>query len=166
MNSFQLIKYDVYSIFRSPLTYLALLLTYGAMAGMTVLFVQQLDKVDGNIILAVGSWFFSIVGLLFVIKTITRDISQGTLQLFMNKTKNRVGYFIAKVCSMIIIALLMSGFLVAFVIIVQNIVDGKNVTAEKCWELLVFYLIFHLFFGLLLYLFALVIPKTALIYTV
>ena len=60
----------------------------------------------------------------------------------------------------------MSGFLVAFVIIVQNIVDGKNVTAEKCWELLVFYLIFHLFFGLLLYLFALVIPKTALIYTV
>ncbi|GEQ01270.1 hypothetical protein HFD07_11415 [Staphylococcus arlettae] len=166
MNSFQLIKHDVYSIFRSPLTYLALLLTYGAMAGMTVLFVQQLDKVDGNIILAVGSWFFSIVGLLFVIKTITRDISQGTLQLFMNKTKNRVGYFIAKVCSMIIIALLMSGFLVAFVIIVQNIVDGKNVTAEKCWELLVFYLIFHLFFGLLLYLFALVIPKTALIYTV
>ena len=64
MNSFQLIKHDVYSIFRSPLTYLALLLTYGAMAGMTVLFVQQLDKVDGNIILAVGSWFFSIVGLL------------------------------------------------------------------------------------------------------
>ena len=81
MNSLQLVKYDMYSIIKSPLTYLALLLTIAPLIGFTVLFVQQSDEMNGNILLSAGSWFFSLMGLLFVIKTITRDISQGTLQL-------------------------------------------------------------------------------------
>ena len=45
---------------------------------------------------------FLFFGLLVVIKTITRDYSQGTIQLYMNKVKNRVGYVIAKTISIII----------------------------------------------------------------
>ncbi|MDW5471153.1 phenol-soluble modulin export ABC transporter permease subunit PmtD [Staphylococcus equorum] len=165
MNSLQLVKYDIYSIIRSPLTYLALLLTILPLIGFTVLFVQQSDKIDGNMLLSIGSWFFSIMGLLFVIKTITRDISQGTIQLYMNKTSSRVGYVIAKVISIILIAIIITAILVGFVLIVQQIVDGENIKVYKIFELLWFFILFHLFFGLLLYLFSLVVPKTALIFT-
>ncbi len=165
MNSLQLVKYDIYSIIRSPLTYLALLLTILPLIGFTVLFVQQSDKIDGNMLLSIGSWFFSIMGLLFVIKTITRDISQGTIQLYMNKTSSRVGYVIAKVISIILIAIIITAILVGFVLIVQQIVDGENIKVDKIFELLWFFILFHLFFGLLLYLFSLVVPKTALIFT-
>src|SRR5699024_10993442 len=145
MNSIQLVKYDLISIFKSPLTYLALLLTILPMIGFTILFVQQSDEMNGNTLLSIGSWFFSIMGLLFVIKTITRDISQGTIQLYMNKTSSRVGYVVAKVVSIILIAILITAILVAFVLIVQGIVDGKNINMDK--------------------IFALVVPKTALIFT-
>ncbi|MGX5790941.1 phenol-soluble modulin export ABC transporter permease subunit PmtD [Staphylococcus equorum] len=165
MNSLQLVKYDIYSIIRSPLTYLALLLTILPLIGFIVLFVQQSDKIDGNMLLSIGSWFFSIMGLLFVIKTITRDISQGTIQLYMNKTSSRVGYVIAKVISIILIAIIITAILVGFVLIVQQIVDGENIKVDKIFELLWFFILFHLFFGLLLYLFSLVVPKTALIFT-
>lgn len=165
MNSLQLVKYDMYSIIKSPLTYLALLLTIAPLIGFTVLFVQQSDEMNGNILLSAGSWFFSLMGLLFVIKTITRDISQGTLQLYMNKKSNRVGYIIAKVISIILIALIVTAILTAFVLIIQGIVDGENVKTEKFFDLLWFFILFHLFYGLLLYLFALIVPKTALIFT-
>lgn len=108
MNSLQLVKYDLFSIFKSPLTYLALLLTLLPMVGFIILFLQQADEMNGNTLLTIGSWFFSIMGLLFVIKTITRDISQGTIQLYMNKTSNRIGYIIAKVISIILIAVLIT----------------------------------------------------------
>lgn len=165
MNSLQLVKYDMYSIFKSPLTYLALLLTIIPLIGFTVLFVQQSDQMNGNTLLSAGSWFFSLMGLLFVIKTITRDISQGTIQLYMNKTSSRVGYVIAKVISIILIAIIITAILVGFVLIVQQIVDGENIKVDKIFELLWFFILFHLFFGLLLYLFSLVVPKTALIFT-
>ena len=127
MNSLQLVKYDMYSIFKSPLTYLALLLTIIPLIGFTVLFVQQSDQMNGNTLLSAGSWFFSLMGLLFVIKTITRDISQGTIQLYMNKKSSRAGYVIAKVISILLISIMITAALVVFVLIVQGIVDGKNV---------------------------------------
>ncbi|WP_436855725.1 phenol-soluble modulin export ABC transporter permease subunit PmtD [Staphylococcus caeli] len=165
MNSLQLVKYDMYSIFKSPLTYLALLLTLIPMVGFTILFVQQSDEMNGNTLLSIGSWFFSLMGLLFVIKTITRDISQGTIQLYMNKTSSRVGYVVTKLISIILIAILMTVVLVAVVLIIQGFVDGENIKTKKIFELLWFFMMFHLFFGLLLYLFSLIVPKTALIFT-
>ena len=95
MNIFQLVKHDIISIVKSPLTYLALILTFIPLIGVTALINQQMHKVDANTIMSAGSWFFSIVGLLFVIKTITRDIGQGTIQLYLNQVSNRIKYFIA-----------------------------------------------------------------------
>jgi ABC-2 type transport system permease protein len=83
----------------------------------------------------------------------------------MNKTSSRVGYVIAKVISIILIAIIITAILVGFVLIVQQIVDGENIKVDKIFELLWFFILFHLFFGLLLYLFSLVVPKTALIFT-
>lgn len=165
MNIAQLVKFDIYSIIKSPLTYLALILTWAPMILVTVLQNQQNDEVDAEMLLEMGSWFFSVVGLLFVIKTLTRDISQGTLQLFMNKTSHRIGYVIAKTISIIFIAVLMIGILAATILIIEGVTDGSNVKGDKFLDLLWFYIIFQLFYGLLLYLFALVVPKTALIFT-
>ncbi|MHD0397287.1 phenol-soluble modulin export ABC transporter permease subunit PmtD [Staphylococcus simulans] len=164
MNLFQLVKHDMISILRSPLTYLALILTLLPIVGMTALINQQMHKVDGDIILAMGSWFFSIVGLLFMIKTITRDISQGTIQLYLNKTSNRIKYFIAKVLSIALIAILITVILDVLVLIIQAFTKGPDVKDEKMIQILWFYFIFLLFFGLLLFLVALIVPKPALIY--
>ncbi|WP_412521418.1 phenol-soluble modulin export ABC transporter permease subunit PmtD [Staphylococcus simulans] len=164
MNLFQLVKHDIISILRSPLTYLALLLTLLPIIGMTALINQQMHKVDGDIILSMGSWFFSIVGLLFMIKTITRDISQGTIQLYLNKTSNRIKYFIAKVLSITFIAILITVLLDVIVLLIQAVTKGPDVKDEKMIQILWFYFIFLLFFGLLLFLVALVVPKPALIY--
>ena len=125
MNIFQLVKHDIISIVKSPLTYLALILTFIPLIGVTALINQQMHKVDANTIMSAGSWFFSIVGLLFVIKTITRDIGQGTIQLYLNKVSNRIKYFIAKVISIIFITLLMTGILDLFVFIVQSATKGQ-----------------------------------------
>ena len=57
---------------------------------------KNTDNVDYSMILPMANWMFLFFGLLVVIKTITRDYSQGTIQLYMNKVKNRVGYVIAK----------------------------------------------------------------------
>ncbi|WP_251518385.1 MULTISPECIES: phenol-soluble modulin export ABC transporter permease subunit PmtD [Staphylococcus] len=166
MNSLQLVKYDMYSILRSPLTYLALILVLVPIITFTILANQNNHEVDGNTVLTAGSWFFSIMGLLFVIKTITRDISNGTIQLYMNKKSSRIGYIVAKTISMILIAILITVLLIIFVLIVQGVVDGKTVKADKFFNLLWFFIMFHLFFGLLLYLFSLFVPKAAVIFTV
>lgn len=164
MKIFQLVKFDIISILKSPLTYLAFILTFLPLIGITALINQQMHKVDADMIMSAGSWFFSIVGLLFVIKTITRDIGQGTIQLYLNKVSSRVKYFIAKVISIMFIALLMTGMLDLFVYIVQSVTKGPDLKDEKFIQILWFYLIFFLFFGLLLFLIALIVPKPALIY--
>ena len=69
---------------------------WGIITAMTVLLAKNNDKVDYSMILPMANWMFLFFGLLVVIKTITRDYSQGTIQLYMNKVKNRVGYVIAK----------------------------------------------------------------------
>ena len=164
MNIFQLVKHDIISIVKSPLTYLALILTFIPLIGVTALINQQMHKVNADMIMSAGSWFFSIVGLLFVIKTITRDIGQGTIQLYLNKVSNRFKYFIAKVISIVFISFLMTGILDLFVFIIQSATKGPDLKDEKFIQILWFYLIFFLFFGLLLFLISLIAPKPALIY--
>ena len=95
MKSLQLVKYDILSFFKSYLTYIALICIWGIITAMTVLLAKNNDKVDYSMILPMANWMFLFFGLLVVIKTITRDYSQGTIQLYMNKVKNRIGYIIA-----------------------------------------------------------------------
>ena len=67
------------------------------------------DQVNYSSILSMANWMFLFFGLLVVIKTITRDYS-GTIQLYMNKVKNRIGYIIAKTISIILFS-----FIFAFI---------------------------------------------------
>ncbi|QLK86439.1 hypothetical protein [Staphylococcus sp. 17KM0847] len=165
MSSLQLIKYDIISILRSPLTYLAILLGALPIAIIAVILVQNDTPIEGDQILTVSKWFFSMVGLLFVIKTITRDSGQGTIQLYLNNVRNRIGYFIAKFCSILFIALFTTGIVLLMTYVVQWTTDGTDFKTKYIGELLIFYLILFLVYGLLLFLINLIIQKPSLVFT-
>ena len=59
------------------------------------------DKVDYSMILPMANGCFYSLVYSLLLKQL-RDYSQGTIQLYMNKVKNRVGYVIAKTISIII----------------------------------------------------------------
>ena len=120
MKSLQLVKYDILSFFKSYLTYIALICIWGIITAMTVLLAKNNDKVDYSMILPMANWMFLFFGLLVVIKTITRDYSQGTIQLYMNKVKNRVGYVIAKTISIIIFSFIFTLITYVTLLVIQT----------------------------------------------
>ena len=108
MKSLQLVKYDLISILKSPYTYLAFILVIG----MTVFQASMManyssaHKVNIDMVFNLANWLFLFAGLLFIIKTITRDYSQGTIQLFMSRITSRMGYIITKTVSIVLISFL------------------------------------------------------------
>ncbi|PNZ70776.1 hypothetical protein E2556_07155 [Staphylococcus croceilyticus] len=165
MRSIQLVKYDIISFFKSYLTYIALLLIWAVLGLITILMARNNDKVDYTMILPMANWMFLFFGLLVVIKTITRDYSQGTIQLYMNKVKNRIGYVVAKTVSIIIISFIFTLITYLTMLIIEAATDGKNLDGDKFLTNIWFYLIFLLFFGLLLFLVTLIVQKPAVIFT-
>lgn len=109
MKSLQLVKYDLISILKSPYTYLAFILVIG----MTVFQASMManyssaHKVNIDMVFNLANWLFLFAGLLFIIKTITRDYSQGTIQLFMSRITSRMGYIITKTVSIVLISFLL-----------------------------------------------------------
>lgn len=165
MNILQLFKFDIVSVIKSPLTYLAILLGVAPIIITVLIMITNDNPVNANTMFSVGKWFFSLIGLLFVIKTITRDTSQGTIQLFLNQTKSRIGYFIAKSLSIIFISIFTTAVVLIVTYIVQWTTDGSDLKNEQTWKLLVFYLILFFVYGLLLFLINLIVQKPALVYT-
>ena len=165
MNIAQLIKYDLISILKSPLTYIALLLGIAPLAITIGILIGNHKDVDPGTMFSVAKWFFSLIGLMFVIKTITRDTSQGTIQLFINNVRNRVSYFVAKFVSIILISILMSGVVILVTYIISWTTKGPDFDSKNIWELIVFYLILFLVYGLLLLLINLFVQKPSLVFT-
>ncbi len=96
MRILNLVKYDFYSIFKSPLTYLAILVVSSLIA-LSILMANSMDNpkhiiVYGSVF-AAAKWLLLIIGLMFVVKTITRDFSQGTIQLYMRSNTRWIHYF-------------------------------------------------------------------------
>lgn len=167
MRSLQLVKFDLISILKSPLTYLALILVIGMtvfQASMQAAYSKS-HEVNNEMVFVLANWLFLFTGLLFIIKTITRDYSQGTIQLYMSKVSSRIGYIIAKTISMILISFLFTLLQYLVIIVIQASTKGSNVDGDKFLNNIWFYLIFFLFFGLFLLLLTLIIEKPAVIFT-
>lgn len=169
MNIFQLVKFDFYSILKSPLTYISLIVVAGLSAMQTILMSNAKNnpshEVNYDMVFALTNWLFLFIGLLFIIKTITRDYSQGTIQLFMSKMKSRVGYIVAKTISIVVISLLFTLLQYILMLILQQTTKGKALDGDKFLNNIWFYLIFFLFFGLVLLFVTLVVQQTAVIFT-
>ncbi|UEX90762.1 phenol-soluble modulin export ABC transporter permease subunit PmtD [Staphylococcus ratti] len=165
MNILQLIKYDIISVLKSPLTYIALFLGIAPIALIVGIMMGNHNDVNPNTMFSVAKWFFSLIGLMFIIKTLTRDSGQGTIQLFVNNLRNRISYFIAKFFSIILLSLLMSGVVILITYAIIWITNGKDFETKNIWELIVFYLILFLVYGLLLFLINMFVQKPALVFT-
>ncbi|MDR5603068.1 hypothetical protein RCO12_06395 [Staphylococcus coagulans] len=165
MRILQLVKFDMISILKSPLTYLAIILGVAPLITTMAILVTHDKPVNANTLFSVGKWFFSLIGLLFVIKTITRDSGQGTIQLFLNHYRNRVGYFIAKCCSIALISIITTAVVLIVTYLIQWTTKGEELNNQNTWKLLVFYLILFFVYGLLLFLINLIVQKPALVYT-
>ena len=126
MRSLQLVKYDILSFCKSYLTYIALILIWLVLGLITFLMARNNDQVNYSSILSMANWMFLFFGLLVVIKTITRDYSQGTIQLYMNKVKNRIGYIIAKTISIILFSFIFAFITYITLMLVQAFTEGKN----------------------------------------
>ena len=133
MRSLQLVKFDLISILKSPLTYLALILVIGMtvfQASMQAAYSKS-HEVNNEMVFVLANWLFLFAGLLFIIKTITRDYSQGTIQLYMSKVSSRIGYIIAKTISMILISFLFTLLQYLVIIVIQASTKGSNVDRKS-----------------------------------
>ncbi|MCS4486936.1 phenol-soluble modulin export ABC transporter permease subunit PmtD [Staphylococcus americanisciuri] len=165
MNSMQLVKFDVLSILKSPLTYIAIVLGTAPAVGITMIMVAQDIDVEAYVILSVLKWFFSIIGMLFVVKTITRDSGQGTIQLYLNSVRNRLSYLIAKTVSIVFISLIVTGVVLLVTYLVQWSINGMGLKTSVTWQLFIFYLMLFLIYGLLLFLINLFVQKSSLVFS-
>lgn len=167
MKSLQLVKFDFYSILKSPLTYIAMIIVIGLTVFQTAMMASYSHNhtVSYGMVFAMSNWLFLFAGLLFIIKTITRDYSQGTIQLYMSKKSSRIGYILAKTISIILISFLFTLIQYVLMMIIQATTKGKALDGDKFLTNIWFYLIFFLFFGLFLLLITLAVQKTAVIFT-
>ncbi|KIX90494.1 membrane protein [Staphylococcus microti] len=165
MNPLQLVKFDILSILKSPLTYIAILLGALPVTVVVGIVVANGDEVDPNMIVTFEKWFFSIIGLLFVVKTLTRDSSQGTIQLYLNNQRNRINYLITKTCSILFVSVFITGVVLLVAYVVQWTTKGGNLEGKTPWLLLIFYVMLFLIYGLLLFMINLVVQKAAFVYT-
>ncbi|PTU81081.1 hypothetical protein BUZ67_02065 [Staphylococcus pasteuri] len=167
MRALQLVKHDLISIIKSPLTYIAFILVVGLTVFQATMMANYNPghKVNYTMVFIMANWLFLFAGLLFIIKTVTRDYSQGTIQLYMNKMSSRIGYIIAKTISMILISFLFTLIQYLVIIIIEATTKGKSIDGDNFLTNIWFYLIFFLFFGLFLFLITLAVEKPAVIFT-
>lgn len=165
MNSLQLVKFDMLSVLKSPLTYIAILLGVLPIAVVVSIVVSTGDEVDPNMILSMEKWFFSLIGMMFIVKTLSRDISEGTIQLYLNSLHHRIRYFVAKSLSIIVMSVLVTVIVLGITYIVDWTTQGPSIDMKSVGQLPVFYLMLFVIYGLLLFMFNLIVQKPAFVYT-
>lgn len=106
MNILQHVKYDITRIFKSPLGLLGLFLAI--IPSIAVIIISlNMDNVFTSPDVLTGFFAFGgLVLLMFTLRTIVRDMSNGTIQLFLNSKKNRTMYLYGKLISVIGIIIL------------------------------------------------------------
>ena len=112
-----------------------ILIVSSLIATQSILMANSMDNPETYyclwICLCCSKMVVLIIGLMFVVKTITRDFSQGTIQLYMSKVKTRVGYIISKTISIILISILFALIHYVILIVVQASSNGKNLAFSK-----------------------------------
>lgn len=165
MNTFQLVKYDIKKTFKSLWNYICTLLIFIAISGIVYSFLETKGEASSEQIVRITAWVFSVMGLIVLIKILTRDISQNTLQLFLNKRINRNKYLIGKIISIIFVILLFSSLVTVYTLVVQFLIKGDSLTIETFLQFLFIYSLYFLIFGLTLFFITIYTQSQSLIYT-
>lgn len=126
--------------------------------------VHNNHKVSGETILTLSTWLFAFWGVMIITSFLVRDFSQGTLQLYLNSFKNRAKYFIFQLVYILIASVIVFLTLYVFVLIMQNIGDGKPIKNGVVGKALGIYILLFLFYGL--FLITLLVKSSSLIFSI
>lgn len=166
MNIFQLVKFNIWSVLKSLSTYLGLALVLVIPLFYTITKINNDVKISGENILTIAVWLFCFWGIILVTSTLTRDISQGTAQLYLNSFRNRIRYFIAQAITIFIIGILITLALLTYTFIMQSISGGDSISSKFIWRLVGIYTLQFLFYGLFLMLITLLLKNSSLVFSI
>lgn len=166
MSIIAIVKHDIYSIFRHYLTYTSLFLVLSLTGFIFYLFASAEQQLESSTIFMVSAWFIFILGIVFVTKTLTRDIEQGTIELYLSNVRNRVKYLSAKTLSLIAIAILFLFIFVGFTGAVIYLADISLGSTEEFRNLSYLYGLSFLHYGSLLFLISLLTRSNTLTYSI
>ncbi|WP_375050249.1 ABC transporter permease subunit [Staphylococcus pseudintermedius] len=165
MNTFQLVKYDIKKTFKSLWNYIGILFIFIVISGIVYSFLQTKGEASSEQIIRITAWIFSVQGLIVLIKVLTRDISQNTLQLFLNKSTNRNKYLIGKIFSILFVIILFSFIVTIYTLAVQLLTNGDHLKIETFLHFLFIYFLYFLIFGLTLFFITIYTQSQSLIFT-
>ena len=166
MSIYHLTKFNISRLLKNPFNYIGLLFVLMIPVFYTMAQVHNNNKVSGETILHLSTWLFAFWGVMIITAFLVRDFSQGTSQLYLNNLKNRVKYFVSQMISIFISSLIIFLVLYVFVLIMQNIGDGKAVENEMLLKALGIYILLFLFYGLFLFLITLLVKSSSLVFSI
>ncbi|MDE9751758.1 ABC transporter permease [Staphylococcus delphini] len=166
MSIFHLVNFNIWSIIKNKNTYLGLALILIIPLFYTITKINNDVKLSGENILSIAVWLFCFWGVIMIASNITRDISQGTIQLYLSSTTNRTKYFFSQAITIFIIELLVAFVLLVYTFIMQEISGGKSLEAVFIWRLIGIYTLHFLFYGLFLMFVALLVKNSSLVFSI
>ncbi|MCT1513170.1 MULTISPECIES: ABC transporter permease [Staphylococcus] len=165
MSIIYIVAYDIKSILKSYLTYISL----AFIIFLTFTFVISLNSgdntVNGNQILRLSAWTFSFVGILFIVKTLVRDFSQGTIQKYLNTKNNRLKYFISKCISILLLYFFFSIIISLFTYFCKIYVHASSIHTEDWIKFLIILFLFFIVFSLILFFITLLSDNAAIVFS-
>ncbi|WP_323704316.1 ABC transporter permease subunit [Mammaliicoccus sp. Dog046] len=165
MNIGQLIKYDITNIFKSPLGYLGILISLLPGIGVIIATKTLEIQYSASMVLTMFIAFGGLVLLMFSIRTITRDIQYGTIQLFLNSKRNRTKYLYGKLLSVLCIIIIFTIIGTIFTLFSTTIMDSGKLEALDYLKTLGIFTLVIGFFISLLNIINLTNGKPAIVYT-
>ncbi|MDH8926001.1 ABC transporter permease [Staphylococcus capitis] len=165
MNILQLSFYDIRRIFQSIWTYIGFLLILIPICLFLFGNIAHNTKLNSINILAQISSFLIILGVFCLVKTICRDFSEETIQLFLNKSINRKKYFLGKLLSILLISIVFIILTFIFTSISQLAIGKNSLSLKSIIFFILMYILLYFSIGLFLYTINILVQKTSLIYT-
>ncbi|MCU5745412.1 hypothetical protein N9R04_01585 [Staphylococcus sp. SQ8-PEA] len=161
-----LTRYDLKRMFLSMWTYIGILLASAPAIIIFIILLIHQNKTPADGLVVIITPLISIVGMLAIVKTITRDFSQETIELILNKKDNRLRYLVGKLLSITLIALIftplpyvISGVLYLF------LNKGAGLDWTTCGHNCLISMLMYLCLGLLFYILIMLVKQPSLIYT-
>ncbi|MEJ7218948.1 hypothetical protein [Staphylococcus gallinarum] len=98
MNIYKQSQFDILRILTTPWTYLGMFII---LFNLTIIIISlnTFNTISSEKILRIVTWFIVCLGMIIVIRTITRDVQYKTLQIIFNNSAQRYQYFFSKTLS-------------------------------------------------------------------
>ncbi|MGX0147510.1 hypothetical protein ACUXDN_002380 [Staphylococcus hominis] len=98
MNIYKQSQFDILRILTTPWTYLGMFIVIFNLT-LLIINLNTFNTTSSEKILRLVTWFIVCLGMIIIIRTITRDVQYKTLQVIFNNNVQRYKYFFSKTLS-------------------------------------------------------------------